>query len=101
MTCKLNRCFHKGVLCLGGLLVLDGGLLQVLRNIGGSVVLLGELSGRGGRAVDGLVLLCRLAGRVCGTVGGVLFSLQTGNLLFRLLDILHFVSSCQVNEDGA
>jgi hypothetical protein len=92
MTCKLNRWFHKGVLCLGSLLVLDGGLLQVLGNISSSVVLLSELSGRGGRAVDGLVLLCGLASRVCGTVGSILLGLETGDLLLGLVDVLHFVS---------
>ena len=96
MTCKWNRWFRKGVLCLGGLLILDRGLLQILRNISGSVVLLSELSGWGSRAVDGLILLCGLAGGVCGTVGGVLLSLETGDLLLGLLNVLHFVSLCHL-----
>lgn len=88
MTCKLNRWWNKGVLCLSRLLVLNGGLLHVLSDIGGSVVLLSELSGWGSRAIDGLVLLCGLAGGVCGAVGSVLLSLETCNLLLSLLNVL-------------
>ena len=84
----MNRLWNTGALCLNSLLILDGGFLQILGNVSSSVVLLSELSGWGSRAIDGLVLLCGLAGGVCGAVGGVLLSLEACNLLLGLLNVL-------------
>jgi hypothetical protein len=89
VTYKVNRTWYGSTLCLGSLLVLDGSLLQVLGNISGGVLLLGELGGRGSRAVNGLVLLCGLAGGVCGAVGAcILLGLKALDFLLSLLDVL-------------
>jgi hypothetical protein len=72
-------------LCLG-LLVLERGLLEIVRDVSGGVLLLVGLGGS--VTVDGL--LGGLAGGVGGTVGGtlVLLRLQLLDLLLRLGDIL-------------
>lgn len=82
-----------GALCLSGLVVLDGGLLQIIGNVSSSVLLLSELGGWGSGAVDGLILLCGLAGSVCGAVGGILLSFKACDFLLGFLDVLR---QCQL-----
>jgi hypothetical protein len=78
-----------GVLCLSNLVVLNGGFLQVLSNIGSGILLLGKLGGRGSRAVNSLVLLCGLAGSIGGAVGTLsLLGLKALDLFLSLLDVL-------------
>ena len=85
----MNDGNFRSRLCLGRLLVLNRGLLEVVGGISSSVLLLGQFSGCRCGAVDALVLLGRLAGRICGAVGAlVLLSLKTLNLLLGLLDVL-------------
>jgi hypothetical protein len=72
-------------LCVSGsLLVLNRRLLEVVSSIGRSVLLLIELSFGGCVAIDGLVLLCGLAGCVSVSVRSVLF----GFLCLEAVDLL-------------
>jgi hypothetical protein len=73
----LRRCGDLGLL-----LVLDGGLLEVLGGVGGGVLLLGELGAGAGVAVGGL------AGVFGGAVGGVGLSLEAVDLGLGLCDVL-------------
>ena len=78
-------------LCVSGsLLVLKGCLLEFGSSIGGSILLLGQLSLCGCVAIDCLVLLSRLAGSVSAAVRVFLslLSLKTLNLLLCLGDVL-------------
>jgi hypothetical protein len=78
-------------LCLGGLLlVLERGLLEIFRGICCGILLLVEFGFGGGASINSLVLLCGLAGGVCGAVRAlVLLSLEALNLLLRLGDVLY------------
>jgi hypothetical protein len=87
----------RSSLCLGRLLVLNRGLLEVVGSISSGVLLLGQLGGCRCGAVDSLVLLGGLAGRVCGAIGAlVLLSLETLNLLLGLLDVLEIKVSIEL-----
>lgn len=89
-------------LCVSrSLLVLERRLLEILSSVGGSVLLLGELRLCRGTAIDGLVLLRRLAGSVSATACFFLglFSLKTLNLLLRLGNVLlSALAVCQVAQ---
>jgi hypothetical protein len=87
----------RSSLCLGRLLVLNRGLLEVVGSISSGVLLLGQLGGCRCGAVDSLVLLGGLAGRVCGAISTlVLLSLETLNLLLGLLDVLEIKVSIEL-----
>lgn len=73
----LRRCGDLGLL-----LVLDGGLLEVLGGVGGGVLLLGELSAGVGVAVGGLAAV------LGGAVGGVGFGFEAVDLGLGFGDVL-------------
>jgi hypothetical protein len=73
----LRRCGNLGLL-----LVLDGGLLEVLGGIVGGVLLLGGLGAGAGVAVGGLAAV------LGGAVGGVCFGLEAVDLGLGLCDVL-------------
>jgi hypothetical protein len=81
LSCGNEPC----TLCLG-LLVLERGLLEIVRGVSGGVLLLVGLGGS--VAIDGL--LSGLAGGVGGAISGalVLLCLQLLYLLLRLGDVL-------------
>lgn len=79
------------------LLVLDGGLLEVLGGVGSGVLLLGELGAGAGVAVDALLLGGGLAAAVFGgAVGGVGFGFEALDFGLGFGDVLvgRDVSDC-------
>lgn len=69
------------------LLVLEGGRLELLSGVSGSVLLLGELGLGSGETVSLGGLLRSISAAAVG-LGLSLFLLEAGNLLLGLLDVL-------------
>lgn len=74
------------------LLVLQGGLLQLLHCVGSSVLLLSQLGLGSGQTVGLGRLLCSVSTAAVGLGDIGLFLFEAGNLLLGLLDVLCIVA---------